>query len=67
MDNVVQLFVEDTADNLLEDMKGKFDQVMVLGMKDGSLHFVGNGNLNVSQLVYWLEAVKLQLMLKTQE
>lgn len=67
MGNVIKLFEEDTADSLLDHCKGKFDKVMVFGEKNGRLEFNGNGELNISQLVFWIESVKLELMLRNRE
>ena len=62
MSNVVKLFDKATPDEILEDNRGKFDKVLVIGEKDGRLSFSGNEEITLSELVFWLETIKHELL-----
>lgn len=67
MSNVVKLFDKATPDEILEDNRGKFDKVLVIGEKDGRLSFSGNEEITLSELVFWFESVKFDLMMRMQK
>ena len=59
-DNVISLMpVQATADEVLEDCKGQFDQLLALGWaKDGSLVAKATSAMDVKETVYLLETFK---------
>ena len=59
-DNVFSLMpVQATADEVLEDCKGQFDQLLALGWsKDGALVAKATSAMDVKETVYLLETFK---------
>jgi hypothetical protein len=60
MSNVVNLMPEDaTADEVLEDSKGSFKDVLILGWdEEGVLNAKSTASLDLKEIVYMIEVFK---------
>ena len=60
MSNIINLMPEDaTADEVLEDAKGSYKDVLILGWdKEGMLNAKSTTSLDVKELVYMIEVFK---------
>jgi len=60
MSNIINLMPEDaTADEVLEDAKGSYKDVLILGWdEEGMLHAKSTTSLDVKELVYMIEVFK---------
>lgn len=60
MSNIINLMPEDaTADEVLEDAKGSYKDVLILGWDDeGMLNAKSTTSLDVKELVYMIEVFK---------
>ena len=60
MDNVINLMpTQATADEVLEDCKGEFEQVLVLGWTDeGIMAAKATSDMDLKETVYLLEVFK---------
>jgi hypothetical protein len=60
MSNIVNLLPEDaTADEVLEDSKGSFKDVLVLGWdSEGGLNAKSTASLDLKEIIYMIEVFK---------
>lgn len=64
MTNIINLVPEDvTPDEVLEDAKGTYKDVLILGWdKEGLLNAKSTNSLNIKELIYMIEVFKSVLI-----
>ena len=64
MGDIIWLKPEYSADDALEDAKGEYDDVMVIGWREDGFAVSISKDMTMSEIVYLMESVKMAFLLK---